>query len=42
MYCIFNILLSLSQYEIMSVLTLHVTFCAAVFTYSIYTLKLKK
>ena len=40
--CIFNILLSLSQYEIMSVLTLHLTFCAAVFTYSIYTLKLKK
>ena len=26
----------------MSVLTLHVTLCAAVFTYSIYTLKLKK
>ena len=26
----------------MSVLTLHLTFCAAVFTYSIYTLKLKK
>ena len=26
----------------MSVLTLHLTFCVAVFTYSIYTLKLKK
>ena len=26
----------------MSVLTLHLTFCAEGFTYSIYTLKLKK
>ena len=32
-------LLSLSQHEIMSVLTLHLTFGAAVFTYSICTLK---
>ena len=39
--CIFKFQRSLSQYEIMSVWTLHLTFCAAVFTYSIYTLKLK-